>query len=162
VKINKVLSAGLVVLCMAFSHAGYVKAECSLPDKALTADEAKKGEASMGYALRKFTKAYETQFNRSKPNRYRDFAEFKVGFRDTVSGFDDLVDCVWSKGGRAMNPDHEGLKNVVNGFADLNTVAIKMQSYLQRGKASDLKFVESKLAELYALTEPYKNYKPKK
>lgn len=161
-KINKVLRAGLVILGVAFSHAGYAKAECDLPDKAFTSEQAKRFSVVLGSGLRKFTKAYETQFNRSKPNRYRDFAEFKVSFRGTVSGLEDLANCGWSKGGRFANPDHEGFKNVVNGFTDLNILTIDMQRYLKDGKASKLKSVESKLAELYALTEPYKNYKPKK
>jgi len=163
VKINKVLSASLVVLGMAFSHASTAQFECTLEEGILGDELTKKTEKDLGSFLYLETKKIDEQFKKSKPRNYRAFAQYKVSvWRDKFSLRSSIAQCVWDKGGRYMDPKHQTLKNIVGGFTDLNTVSISMQSYLRSGKPEKLKFIEEKLAELYALTAPFTNHRVKK
>lgn len=162
-KINKVLSAGLVMLGVAFSHASTAQFECTIEKGFLNDELTKKTEKDLGSFLYLETKKIDEQFKKSKPRDYRAFSQYKVSvWRDKFSLRSSVAKCVWDKSGRYMDPKHQILKDIVGGFTDLNTVSINMQSYLRSGKPEKLKFVEEKLAELYTLTAPFKNHRVKK
>lgn len=136
--------------------------ECSNERLTLTADQIKKLENAWGGAFSAHQEKLEEAFAKFKPSDYRAYAKYKVSdWLPKLNRNRSKMDCGWKTFGRPFDSDFQTIKSIVIAMTELNTVSIKMQSYLKSSNISDLKFIESKLTELSALSNPYKEFHPK-
>ena len=113
-------------------------------------------ELAWGKSLARHQQSLELIFKRAQPENYQEFSQAKV--ETWLPEFDenrDRINCYWSQFGRPMDSLHQDVRNIVVAMADMNTVSIRMQSYLRHKQAADLNFIQSKLAEVSLVSEKY-------
>jgi hypothetical protein len=129
----------------------------------LTPEERDEIENSFGGALSAHQVRLEAAFKKFKPNNYQGFAQYKVkDWLPPLNHNQAIMASNWEKVGRPfMQPEYQNISKIISAMTDLNTVSIKMQSYLKNHKTTDLKLIEEKLSKISKLSAPYVEYQPK-
>jgi hypothetical protein len=128
----------------------------------LNPEQIDKIEKAWGGALSAHQEKLVEAFNRFEPNNYKGFAQYKVkDWLPKLNHNKGIMDSGWEKFGFPLDSEYGNMKKIVIAMTDLNSISIKMQSYLKRHKESDLKFINEELSKISKLSSQYTESQPK-
>lgn len=126
------------------------------PQFTLTAEQRQQVEERWYNELVYLVESISVQFERSMPDNYQRFAEYKVKewlprhgkFEQVMSKASDAF-ANWS------DPEYQKMRNYKTTLLELNIGTIHMQSYLTHGKKEDLRITRDKLQRVQKLAFPH-------